>query len=158
MVYTITLVKIERNQIDQLKLLKVFKEGIIELSERDAAAICGTTIIGSFLNDVVGCARNLGFAEADHFSGGLEALLAEDLPFIINLEVPNNLGIMHAEAIIGVSARTITFADPTNALQEVGRDDFLKHWKGQVIRLGKPSKQKERTPKLSAFTPEDLRR
>jgi len=122
------------------------------LSEYEATRRVKTLLIGSLVGHSVAGCRNLGFPEAAYSSLPLEKILAENLPFIITTSV----GIARVEHAIGVVGRhenTLFLADPLRGLVKLGIEDFSRHWRGQIIRLG-PRANAAKQPLLSDFSPD----
>ncbi|HQB82661.1 MAG TPA: cysteine peptidase family C39 domain-containing protein [Candidatus Rifleibacterium sp.] len=97
-----------------------------------------TLLIGSLTGHSVAGCRNLGFTEAAYSSKDFAAMLEENLPFLITVDV-GIYNVEHAIAVIGwkSSDTTLYLADPLRGLVTVNYDNFSKSWGGRIIRLGK---------------------
>lgn len=115
-----------------------------------------TLLIGSLTGHSVAGCRNLGFTEAAYSSKDFAAMLEENLPFLITVDV-GIYNVEHAIAVIGwkSSDKTLHLADPLRGLVAVSYDNFSKSWGGRIIRLGK-RQSSDSAPFLSEFTADRL--
>ena len=108
------------------------------INEYEAVKKVKTLLIGSLTGHSVAGCRNLGFTEAAYSSKDFAAMLEENLPFLITVDV-GIYNVEHAIAVIGwkSSDKTLYLADPLRGLVTVNYDNFSKSWGGRIIRLGK---------------------
>lgn len=121
------------------------------VSEHEATRRVKTLLIGSLVGHSVAGCRNLGFPQAAYSIRNFSEILDENMPFIITTSV-GIARVEHAIGVIGSRDNRLFLADPLQGLVEISIEDFLRRWRGQIIRLG-PRANAAKQPLLSDFSP-----
>jgi hypothetical protein len=108
------------------------------LTERQVAAACDTTVIGSFLWEVLPGIRRAGFPQASMHEGTADDLFQEGLPFLASEMTPMGSTVMHAMAVLSWDDQNALIADPLLGRRTMPRTAFSARSFAFFVRLGPP--------------------